>query len=64
MASIATITPQKTDPITGMVIRKAKVSVPKRYSPPNRMPTTIKKFRNVTVGGSQTPNPNPPSSTF
>lgn len=64
MASIATITPQKVDPITGKVIRKARVSVPKRYSPPNRMPTTIKKYKNVVVGGSQTPVVNPPSNTF
>lgn len=53
--AISVITPQKVDPATGRVIRKAKVSVPKRYSPPNRMPVVTKTYRNVTVGGVPTP---------
>lgn len=55
MAGIAVVTPQKVDPVTGRVIRKARVSVPTRYSPPNRMPVDNRKFKNVTVGGVQTP---------
>lgn len=55
MAGISVITPQKVDPATGRVIRKARVTVPKRYSPPNRMPADNRTFRYVNVGGVTKP---------
>jgi hypothetical protein len=47
MAGIATITPQVVDPRTGRVTRRARVTVPTRYSPPNRMPIDQRKLRKV-----------------
>lgn len=34
---IATMTPEVRDPKTGRVLRKARVSVPRVYSPPTRL---------------------------
>lgn len=51
MTSIADITPQRVDPLTGKVTRKARVAVPKIASPPTRIRTSGATKR--VVGGPE-----------